>query len=177
MLELGQADKFMDEASSSSRSAEYENELILEGEELPDPEIYENLLIHWKVHVKAIQDLSFKRKTPDEIKNKMKEHIMATEMLMGQMAERNPEFGKVLLTLSQFPLFFYPETKPQIPMAGQDATLLPVEPPAPAVLPADVLPPEQMPPLPENQAPSAIQPAGEPMVGPPGVAISPSIEQ
>lgn len=159
MLELGQVDKFMDEASNAVRTAEYENEVILEGEELPEPEKYEFHIIHWKTHVKAIQDLSFKKNTPKEIRQKMIDHIMATEMLMLDEAEKSPEFAKALTMLQQFPMFMEPPPPPP-PMPPMPEQLPPEMAGAPSLLPGDMAPPQGLPPDPLMQG----MPVGEPQV-------------
>ena len=113
MLDLGQSEKMMDLAGLAARAAEDENEMILDGTYVPDPEIQEHLITHWRVHVSAIQDIGFKIKTHPAIKASMISHISATEMLMLQMRDKSMSFAqKLMIECPQFPLFFEPAPPP-----------------------------------------------------------------
>lgn len=117
MLDLGQNEKMMDIAGGAARCAEDENEMILDGQMIPDPEVQEDLITHWMVHVSAIQDVGFKMKTDDDIQEAMKDHIMATEMLMMEQASKSRMFGQLVSQrCPQFPLFFSPPAPPPMPM-------------------------------------------------------------
>jgi hypothetical protein len=120
MLDLGQSEKMMDLAGAAARAAEDENEMILDGKYVPDPEMQESLIIHWRVHLSAIQDIGFKIRLDPAIKQGMISHIAATEMLMVNMAVKNPAFAqKLLAECPQFPVFY--ELPPPLmppPVAG-----------------------------------------------------------
>lgn len=121
MLDLGQSEKMMDLAAMAARAAEDENEIILDGSGVPDPQMFENLIVHWRVHLSAIQDIGFKTKSAPKIQEAMKDHIMATEMLMDQMSKKNPTFQQqLLLDCPQFPVFFNPilPPPPEIGLGG-----------------------------------------------------------
>lgn len=105
MLDLGQNEKLLDLAGLASRAAEDENELILDGKAIPDPERYEDLITHWRVHVSAIQDIGFKMKSSDQVQENMIDHILATEMLMMDMAQRSTAFAQLVnMQCPQFPM-------------------------------------------------------------------------
>jgi hypothetical protein len=119
MLDLGQSEKLMDIASGAARAAEDENEMILDGKMMPDPEIHEDLITHWNVHVSAIQDVGFKMKSEDDIQEAMRNHIMATEMLMMDSAMKDASFAaKISARCPQFPLYMTPMQAPP-PMMDQ----------------------------------------------------------
>ena len=42
--------------TAAIKSAESENEDLLAGKPVGDPEVWENHILHWKTHVKAIQN-------------------------------------------------------------------------------------------------------------------------
>jgi hypothetical protein len=173
MLDMGQSEKFMDEAASAARAAEYENEKILNNEQVEAPEIWEDCIVHWKIHVKAMQDPSFKsKKTPDSVRQTMKDHVMATEMLIVQAAETNMGLQQVLQTMPNFPMFFTMAPPPPPPPQGDpNAPMDPAQPPpmdeAPmmpgeGMIPSDMQPPEQ---VPQDMMPETPVPTGEPMPG------------
>jgi len=168
MLDLGQSDKFLTEAASAIRAAEMENEMILNGESVPEPEAYEFLILHWKTHVKAIQDPSFKSGAPKEVQDALKNHILATEMLMMKKAAINPVFEEEVGMLIQFPLFY--ELRPRTPQGGPGAAPPPMPPeagPLPPMAPEGIQDADSMP-------PGAIEPSGVPQARPPQQSLEPT---
>lgn len=111
MLDFGQAEKFVDQATAAVRAAEAENDDMINGKEVEAPEGYEMLVQHWKVHIKEIQTRGYKVNTPPEIKQKFADHILATEYLMVEAGKKNPQYMQMLSTLPQFPMFFESETQ------------------------------------------------------------------
>ena len=118
MLGLAQADKYTDIASAAARAAEDENEMILDGKGMIEPEPHEDLIVHWKVHTMAIQDIGFKTKTKPEIQMQMKSHILATEMLMWEQSKKSPAFAQGLMALPMFPMLFVIPMPPPMPPMG-----------------------------------------------------------
>lgn len=109
MLDLAQNDKFIDAATVSVRSAEAENEKLMDGdmpaEEL-SPKEYENHVLHWKTHARQVQEYAFKYLTPEKIRVRFEDHIRTTEMLMIEKVKVNPLYAEKLAALDGFPLFF-----------------------------------------------------------------------
>lgn len=125
MLDLGQSEKLMDIAGAAARASEDENEMILDGQMIPDPEVHEDLITHWNVHVSSIQDVGFKIKSDDVIQEAMRNHIMATEMLMMEQMAKSPLFGQLVQTrCPQFPLYMTPPPQP-MPMPGMEGEVAP----------------------------------------------------
>lgn len=151
MLDFAQSEKFLDEASAAIRAAEYENEKIFDGDQVDEPQDYEMHDAHWKTHMKAMQDPSFKR-APPEIKQAMIDHVMATEMMMFDQAKKNPAYEQVLMSLKQFPSVFTPIPDPAVmppppPPLPMDAPSAPVEPVVEAAPPLEEVPQEPLPPM------------------------------
>jgi len=121
ILDLAQNDKFIDTATSSVRTAEAENELILQGKagqigKSLEPEPYEDHIIHWKTHVQEMRKYPFKFETPPEIREELKDMVIAHEMMMVNFANINPIYKEKLMTLEGFPLFYRsPEILPAQP--------------------------------------------------------------
>jgi hypothetical protein len=106
LLQFSDSEKFYDMATVAVRSAEAENEAILNQEAVEEPAPFENMVVHWTVHMREVQNRGFKTATPKEVQAEMIKHIMATEMLMLQMARKNPAYSLELVKLPQFPVFF-----------------------------------------------------------------------
>jgi hypothetical protein len=154
MMDLGQSDKFFDEGSAAARAAEAENEMILDGKDIPDPQAHEFHIVHWRVHTSAIQDIGFKTKSIPEVQRAMIDHIMATEMLMFEQIKKSQSFAQLVNQLCpQFPMYFMPP--------------LPTEmlPPEPSIEPqmqdgsAPMIPIDQVPVTPEPTGSEQVQPA------------------
>jgi hypothetical protein len=180
LLDLAQADKFIDAATVAVRAAQAENEELLRAE--PDavdegmlsPREYENHILHWREHTRAVQEYSFKFQTPPEAQDRLINHIRAHEMMMMDQSALNPLFAQELQKLALFPMFFKaspPVVEPMVPpeaMAmGQDAMGTPVQPmPEVPVNPAlggepQMPTQEPMPPVEAQLAPGgAIEPTG-----------------
>ena len=132
LLDLSQDKKFKNIATANVNSAEAENEMMLQGESIDEPQEWEDHIIHYRVHVIEMQSSSFK-KLPQEIKAMFVEHITATEYLMWQRSQKNPLFAQQLLTVKEYPIFFSAPT--------QQDMVAPVEPKQQQSL----MPPGQMP--------------------------------
>lgn len=118
MLELAQDKKFIDSATVAVRAAEAENEALLDpNPKVPvnEPEEYEDHIGHWKIHVRQAWEWGFKHETPEPLRKRFIEHVMAHEMLMIERGKLIPEFAAQLKTLPSFPLFFKPNLKPVPP--------------------------------------------------------------
>lgn len=117
MTGLAQADKFYDVGSAAVRAAEDENESMQDGRGQIEPQVYEDQIAHWKIHVQSIQPMGFKEKAGEEIMRVMEDHIRAHEMLMMDIVKLNPAFAqKIALECPQFPMFFEPPIPPPMPM-------------------------------------------------------------
>lgn len=113
LLDLGDYDKTVNLMTMAVRSAESEVEDILEGRPVADPEPHEDLITHWRVKVKAMQQRSFKEEVPPEFRDALKENVTLLEFLMFEKAEENPKFQAELAQLSLFPIFYKPGAIPQ----------------------------------------------------------------
>ena len=131
LLDLAQSDKFIDSATVAVRAAQAETEELSKigkdalSEEQLAPKEYENHIIHWREHTKAVQEYSFKYQTPPEAQERLINHILAHEMLMVEHAKKNPKFDQELAQLALFPMFYVipqaiaPAPMPQAGQPGQ----------------------------------------------------------
>jgi hypothetical protein len=105
MLMLGNDKGFKDESTIAVKSAEYENNAILSGQQPPEPKEWEDLLTHYSVHMKKLQERTFKQ-SPAEVQQTLINHLLVTEMLMWARAKKNPMFAMKLNQVEMFPVFF-----------------------------------------------------------------------
>ena len=113
LLDLGNSDKMNSLITVGVRAAESENEDMMAGRPVADPEEFEDHITHWKVHTKAIQERTFKEECPLEYRKEVLEHIAVHEYLMIEKAQQNPLFQAKLAELPLFPIFptgFVPES-------------------------------------------------------------------
>ena len=105
LLDLGDSEKANSLVTVSVRAAESENEDILAGRPVADPEEFEDHILHWKVHTRAMQERTFKEECPPELREEMLQHIAIHEFLMIERAKMNPGFEAKLAELPNFPVF------------------------------------------------------------------------
>ena len=106
MLGLGDLQEFMDASTMAIRAAQSENNAILRGKPVQEPKEWEDHINHYLEHVKAIQQRSFKEKSPEAHQMAFALHIKITEMLMWQRARQNPLFRSKVMAIEYFPIFF-----------------------------------------------------------------------
>lgn len=136
LLELGQSKKFLDMAAVAVRAADEENEQLLRDETASPPEIWEDHLIHYKIHLREFNQSYYKTSVPKATREAMKDHILATEMFMVELGKRNPAYlDQVGQLFPQFPLFF---------KAGLEEIVASTQGPIEGELPPEELPPEAM---------------------------------
>lgn len=118
LLDLGAVEKFASQATVAVKAAESENDSILSGKEIDPPAEWENLIIHYDIHLKKLQERQFK-KTPPEIKSAFIAHLKATEMLMWMKINQNALFRQqVMARFPQFPVFFSVDKQTAMMLAG-----------------------------------------------------------
>lgn len=113
LLEFGNDEKMTSLITEALRAAESENESMLAGETVGDPEVWEDLITHWRVHTMEIQKRSFKEDTPPAIRDTFIHHIKMTEFLIDQKMQQNPLFESQVAQLAQYPLFYKPQNMPR----------------------------------------------------------------
>ena len=66
MLELSTPDAFFDQATAAVNAAEQENEMMMAGKEVAEPQNFEDLLLHWESDLKQFSDPSMKKTLPKD---------------------------------------------------------------------------------------------------------------
>ncbi len=125
LLELGNSDKMNTLITAAVKAAESENEDMMAGKPVADPQDYEDHIVHWKTHTKAIQNRSFKEECPPEYREKVLDHIALHEFVMIEKAQANPAFEAKLAELPLFPIFpngFVPRSREHMQLVVQGQT-------------------------------------------------------
>lgn len=160
LIDFAQNQKYVDIATVSVKAAEAENEMVLQGKDVAAPEQWEDSLIHWEIHAKAIRAWSFKNKTPVQIQDELKDHQAAHEMFLLDKMPSDPLLAEKLSMLKGFPMFF------QMPNAAPPAPTPPVAPMQPSQFSPELQMPEQeaVNPIPEG-VPNDMPPLSEQIPG------------
>lgn len=149
MLDLSSPDAFFDLTAAAINAAEAENEEMMSGVDVGEPQPFEDLLQHWEAHVKQFNNPTVKATLPQdpamanaaiqevlsgesEVETNspallMVKHLNITEGLMYQRALINPKFAGRLADFENFPVFFQmPITISEVLMSHQ-APMQPIE--------------------------------------------------
>jgi hypothetical protein len=106
MLDLGNDDYFKDRATVAVDAANTAFDALLQGDEINPPEPYDELLVHYSVFTKGVQQFSFKEKVDESTREKVKLHISALEMLMFERCKTNMKFCAAVLDIEIYPILF-----------------------------------------------------------------------
>lgn len=110
MMGYGDEKGFRSAATVSVRMAEYENEQFLRNRKVKSPYAYENHLIHYGIHKRMMEDITYNLNMGEGEKAKMVEHMEATELLIIEIINKNPPYGaQVLQRFPDFPVFINPD--------------------------------------------------------------------
>jgi hypothetical protein len=117
LLDLGNADRMVNLATAAIRSADSENEDIMAGNHVSPPEDWEDHIVHWESHVRAMQSRSFKEEASNEVQMAFRQHVFLTEALILEKMSDNPTFQAKVAELKLFPLFKHPNL--QVPHSAE----------------------------------------------------------
>lgn len=106
MLNLGLDDTFNDEATVAVDAAKETLEMLFELEPAPEPQPWDNFMVHYSIFTKAIQAVNFKLNTDETVQENILNHVMILEMLMFERAKINQPFLIELSQLNNYPVRF-----------------------------------------------------------------------
>ena len=66
MINMSTPDKFFDGRTAAVNAAEQENDKMLSGDDVREPQAAEELLIHWEAHVQQLNNASTKNTLPED---------------------------------------------------------------------------------------------------------------
>lgn len=122
MLDLGTDETFTEETTYALDCAKMMLDRMLDGQEVPEPEMHDDLLVFYSVMWRAIQSYRFKTAVPDDIKLGVYSYIKTLEGVMFLKAQMNQKMAMELQMLSHYPCFFE-VPKPAAPMTEDEATV------------------------------------------------------
>jgi hypothetical protein len=131
MLDLGLDKGFTENATVALTAAKTILEDILEGNPVPEPQAYDNLLVHYDVFYKYIQTMAYRTKVPPQVKAVIEQRILTIEGLMYIHCRKNMKFLTEVMQLSHYPIYFEPEI-PLVQLAQMMQTPIQPEAPSPA---------------------------------------------
>lgn len=107
MLDLGADETFKSEATVSLKAAQSILSDILDGAtEVPEPQPYDDLLVHYGVFMRALQARTFKEVLPSATQEVIIDRITTIEFLMWERSLKNQLFRNKLAMLDNYPVFF-----------------------------------------------------------------------
>lgn len=109
MLDLGTVDHFKSAATVAVNAARTNLQLMLEGEEAPEPKQWDELLVHYSVFCKALQETTFKTSVEPAVQQKIIIYVTVLEHLMFERCKKNTKFLMEVSMLGNYPIFFQPE--------------------------------------------------------------------
>lgn len=109
MLDLGTEDHFQSSATVAVNAARTNLQLLLEGEEVPEPKQWEELLVHYNIFCKALQETTFKTTVDPESQKNIITYITVLENLMFERCKKNVTFLTEVAMLDNYPIFFQSE--------------------------------------------------------------------
>jgi hypothetical protein len=115
LLDLGLSDAYKEKATYSVDTANTILEMLLDGEEAPEPEATDNLLVLLNVFYKYVESISYKMKISPEIKQRINDYIAGIEFLCWDKTNFSQKFAMELQMVSKFPVFF----KPPVPVVPE----------------------------------------------------------
>lgn len=122
VLEFGEMDRLVSITTNATDSAESEMEDILAGNlDVPEPEIYEDLVAKLKVYYYKIQARPFKEESSNEIYARVMRQIYVAEKLVLQKAKYSPIVSAQLANIKLFPVSssLYQEAQQVVMSMGQ----------------------------------------------------------
>ena len=106
MLDLGTSESFTEEATYSLDCAKQMLQKMLNMEEVPEPQMHDDLMVIYTTMFRAIQSYRFKTAADPQAQQLVFKYIKTVEGLMYIKAQTNPKLAMELQTLNFFPSFF-----------------------------------------------------------------------
>lgn len=116
MLDMGMEDGFVDQATASTNTAHMIFDSMLKGEQVEEPAMHDDLLVHYSVFFRGIQDYGFRTRVQGELKQAFYQRIKIMEGLLWAKSMYSPKTKMELQRIDYYPAFF----KPPMPTPGPD---------------------------------------------------------
>jgi len=103
LLDLNSDEKMVKYATVAINNADSENEDLLAGRPVKDPEIFEDLITKWQSRFTLMQNRSFKDESPAEVYEAVIDNMQKIEDLIVEKIPMSPLFEARVATLINFP--------------------------------------------------------------------------
>ena len=113
---MGTDETFVQEATYSLDCAKQMLQKMSNGEQVPEPEMHDDLLVFYTTMFRHIQSYRFKTMVPPENKELVYSYIKTLEGMMFMKAMKNPKLQAQMMNLEYYPAFF------ELPAAVAPAT-------------------------------------------------------
>ena len=108
ILGLNLTEAFQDEATFAVDTARQCLDMILNGEQAPDPEATDGLIEFYGVFSRFVESPEYKFVVNPETKEIIMDYIAAIEMLCYEKSVKNPKFSQEMAMYPKFPMVFTP---------------------------------------------------------------------
>lgn len=108
LLGLNLIEAFQDEATYAIDTAKQCLDMILNGQQAPDPEPTDGLLEFYGVFSRFVESPEYKFIINPETKQMIMDYINAIEMLCYEKSVKNPKFAQDLMSFEKYPMVFTP---------------------------------------------------------------------
>lgn len=108
LLGLNLIEAFQDEVTYAIDTAKQCLDMIINGQQAPDPEGTDGLLEFYGVFSRFVESPEYKFVIRPDTKQVIMDYIMAIEMLAYEKSVRNPKFAAELATFEKYPMVFTP---------------------------------------------------------------------
>ncbi len=106
MLDLGADERFVSDATIAITAARTLLDMMLNGEAVPEPQVYDNHVVHYNVFLRELQSLTYRTHVSPQVKKAIETRIMVIEGLMFEKARTNQMFLQQLMMMPQYPIFY-----------------------------------------------------------------------
>jgi hypothetical protein len=106
MLDMGTEESFTERATFSLDSAKMIFDGLLQGKQVPAPEMHDDLIVYYTNMFNSIQAYQFKSTASEEIKSTIYRYIHTLEGLIYLKMAKNPKLAMEVQGLSYYPAFF-----------------------------------------------------------------------
>jgi len=124
-LDLGLDDMYVDQATIALKAAQSAIEDMSKGKPVPEPQMYDDLMVHYTSFFRHIQSYRFKTKVQPEVQQQFFNHITTIEYLLFEKSKTNQKLMAEIMNLDYYPAFFVlPELPPApMPVEGEEGGL------------------------------------------------------
>lgn len=108
LMDLGMDEAYVDRATAASETARATWDELIEGEMVPEPQLYDDLMVYYSVFTTNMQAMYFRSKVSKEVRQVVEDYLLVLEGLMFEKAKRNAKFCQELTQISVYPIFYTP---------------------------------------------------------------------